>query len=691
MRYIRENPDYQAMFPDKLLKDTGVSRDQIKQAIGWARATLDPQRVDRMMWYMRIVRLSLYIVERDASEYNSMAYERIRVWLARSTASTTQKEQILEDLEEEGLSLSVMHQLDRHGVNYVFADLEFIADPGYERAYAKYNKKALKAGFNPIDAENHFLYHRYDPSLGVEVIQYDVPHIDGGMTLNDQLEHFLAMNIPCIQDTAFGYEVPDLLIETLYGCEREHRKKLADRKALIPDAVARQRRVFLQTSNPNFVWFDLETSDSQEESDCMSTTEGHHCGSDAGATLLSLRQRRELEDGVYWSCHITASLYPDGAVGQIKGKANAPPAERYWPLILEMLFDPRVTYVKKGSWKDWHDFSVTWLTEEEQEEIAEAKPNLFILSEYIKRFGSDTLLLDRYGITLVNRVIKYHGKTFILLNSYFDVKKVERFEGVDTSAFTSLDTIFSRLICDSEDSRRTYSVLCRSYDNVTLPDKLWLNAVERFDDSRYSLVDAFVRYMPLSIHDLLSLDEWTKAMQAASRSKNHTDVVGQSMYFVLVEGLANAMYDTAMGNIEKTLSISGVRGSINEVDTKAPVHVANTYRRIRTWLIQKSKDPEDMFKEGYWIAIPMESYVKALAADRYRNHVKGPVLLTIEDLSFKEELRTIGSGRRGFNSRATYSAFVERLYNKGLIDEDMAYELLQAVEDEFLEGAHILV
>jgi len=142
--------------------------------------------------------------------------------------------------------------------------------------------------------------------------------------------------------------------------------------------------VFLETSNPNFVWFNSESDSCEYDLEAMGD-----CAHDEGATLLLLWERVEQEGEEYWLPRVRSSWFEnsDGKIGQIKGAANSKPKEKYWPYILEMLYDERIKGVKKGTWNVENDFSVTWLTEEEQDEVAVTKSTLFLLPDYIQKFG----------------------------------------------------------------------------------------------------------------------------------------------------------------------------------------------------------------------------------------------------------------------------------------------------------------
>ena len=329
MRYVRENPDYQAMFSDKLLKDAHVTRKMLKEIISDARGILNPQRVDRMMWFMRLLRLGMY----GTPAYNELYY----------SSRPTEIEPLYKT---------------------------------YKDAIKKYNRKATRHGADPLYVSDSY------EMRGIQLAWIPPGLYYEGDDILRHVQHFMALNLPCINEIPFGWKRPDTLLEEMRECEEAWQDQLERYKRLLP--IKSPFPVFLETSNPNFVWFNSESDSCEYDLEAMGD-----CAHDEGATLLLLWERVEQEGEEYWLPRVRSSWFEnsDGKIGQIKGAANSKPKEKYWPYILEMLYDERIKGVKKGTWNVENDFSVTWLTEEEQDEVAVTKSTLFLLPDYIQKFG----------------------------------------------------------------------------------------------------------------------------------------------------------------------------------------------------------------------------------------------------------------------------------------------------------------
>jgi len=102
-----------------------------------------------------------------------------------------------------------------------------------------------------------------------------------------------------------------------------------------------------------------------------------HCGNTGspsdGETILSLRKHVE---GDLWSPHLTFILDRDGWLGEMKGRANDKPAERYHRMIIALLKNPKVVGIKGGGHAPEANFALDDLSYSEEKELVAAKPGL---------------------------------------------------------------------------------------------------------------------------------------------------------------------------------------------------------------------------------------------------------------------------------------------------------------------------
>ncbi len=125
-------------------------------------------------------------------------------------------------------------------------------------------------------------------------------------------------------------------------------------KRIIPvDKVDSNVEVLHVCSNPNFVWFNLNTRSSSQESSAMG-----HCGRDDCDTLFSLREKKFIGGKHYgWEPHITASFHEDdGRLSQVKGRENKKPKEKYHKYIIELLDNGIVNDFGDSSYLQENDF-----------------------------------------------------------------------------------------------------------------------------------------------------------------------------------------------------------------------------------------------------------------------------------------------------------------------------------------------
>ena len=113
-------------------------------------------------------------------------------------------------------------------------------------------------------------------------------------------------------------------------------------------------------------WVDLRKGYCDKESKSMG-----HCGNSGallGDTILSLRDQNNIP-------HLTFILN-GGNLGQMKGRNNNKPSEKYHPAIVELLKLPIIKQVVGGGYKPENNFSLNDLDEEIKDQLIELKPDL---------------------------------------------------------------------------------------------------------------------------------------------------------------------------------------------------------------------------------------------------------------------------------------------------------------------------
>lgn len=124
-----------------------------------------------------------------------------------------------------------------------------------------------------------------------------------------------------------------------------------------------------------FYWVDLETNNSEEESDRMG-----HCGKTSyGNTIYSLREYKSHGGGHTINIsHATAAVgKDDGIIYQLKGPKNTKPKKDLHPYIVDLLMTVKSIRGFGSEYASHDDFSVNDLTVEEVRKIYEARPEIF--------------------------------------------------------------------------------------------------------------------------------------------------------------------------------------------------------------------------------------------------------------------------------------------------------------------------
>ena len=123
-------------------------------------------------------------------------------------------------------------------------------------------------------------------------------------------------------------------------------------------------------------WYDLGKGSCGDEADAMG-----HCGNQPsekpGDRVFSLRTKVDVDGKTYFKPHLTF-IYNDGFLGEMKGRANEKPAERYHQYIFELLKLPIIEGVIGGGYEPEHNFELDDLPDHMLKELREIKGDEFI-------------------------------------------------------------------------------------------------------------------------------------------------------------------------------------------------------------------------------------------------------------------------------------------------------------------------
>ena len=197
--------------------------------------------------------------------------------------------------------------------------------------------------------------------------------------LLQELAHFVSMNIPEIERYSFVNQSPDKVLEDLEDLEKTYSDKAVE--GTIPykeDMIDKQVKV-VKDFGDGYYWVDLNRSSCRLEGGAMG-----HCGNTASAksddTILSLRKlikRGKDQNSWLWEPHLTFILDGEGKLGEMKGKNNEKPDEKYHRYIIELLRNTKlVKGIKGGGYAPENNFDIEDLSSSEKEQLLKINPAL---------------------------------------------------------------------------------------------------------------------------------------------------------------------------------------------------------------------------------------------------------------------------------------------------------------------------
>ncbi len=186
-----------------------------------------------------------------------------------------------------------------------------------------------------------------------------------------KFEHFMSLPIPEIINYPFEWQTPYQVVSDFANFEREWQES---RRGMVP---RRDEHKEVLKFPDGSAWVDLGVAGCEEEGEAMG-----HCGNaptqKAGQTVLSYRTPQTDDKGrPAWKPHLTFILDKnDGMIGEMKGRNNQKPDEKYHNVIMELLKQPLIKGIKGGGYKPENNFRLSDLDPEQFEDMLTFKPSL---------------------------------------------------------------------------------------------------------------------------------------------------------------------------------------------------------------------------------------------------------------------------------------------------------------------------
>ena len=271
---------------------------------------------------------------------------------------------------------------------------------------------------------------RADTSLSGALQQYNqrfqTRYVAGDLrsppVMKTQLEHFLSLPIPEIQNYVFRTESPRQLFELFTKYEAAWRQRIEEEKSLITPEPEDE---ILISFADGYAWWLLPRGGCRVEAEAMG-----HCGNvpsqRPGDQILSLRRQVRLDlrsratpqgglrgeaptegstrgDVIRWYPVATFILDDDGKLGEMKGRGNDKPAAKYHPYIVELLRHHLIRGIKGGGYMPENNFSISDLDPQTREQLIATKQELKGLLGYYEEEGMTERVLDMLETRLHER------------------------------------------------------------------------------------------------------------------------------------------------------------------------------------------------------------------------------------------------------------------------------------------------
>ena len=208
----------------------------------------------------------------------------------------------------------------------------------------------------------------------------------------DSLEHYLSLPIPEIQNYKYDNKTRSDVLQDFKTFEDEWKKSRVE-WIDITDELKEGTITPIITYKNGYAWFDLSRPYCKMEGDAMG-----HCGNSASFfkddTVLSYRAVKKSAGTTMARPSLTFILNSDGYLGEMKGRANEKPKEKYHDAIMDLLLQKVNTSsrdenkkeffikgIRGGGYLPESNFNVNDLNETLKNKLFSQRPELMPFSE----------------------------------------------------------------------------------------------------------------------------------------------------------------------------------------------------------------------------------------------------------------------------------------------------------------------
>jgi len=320
--HLFENKQQYKQIMDTMVNNDIIDQNEAQETLNEVRTRL--KRADRIIWWLRWFRI------KETGQVIEVKIEKIR-----------------REWEFNQPSLAASSPEDEEEVRQKILQLENL--------YKKITKKDYDYYVNNSIAINDFR------------IEFNIQELK---------THWAAMfeQSPQVNQVEWSADLsPSDLYIRLKKAEEEWREKQAEELEPEPND-----QIIIDYGK--YAWVKLDREYCELEGRAMG-----HCGNTGtpqeGDRILSFRTK---VDGGKQRPHLTFILDKNGFLGEMKGRGNDKPSEKYHPYIIDLLKKDFVKGIKGGGYMPENNFDLSDLDEQTREELVEQKPELGSSYDMIK-------------------------------------------------------------------------------------------------------------------------------------------------------------------------------------------------------------------------------------------------------------------------------------------------------------------
>ena len=294
--------------------------------------------------------------------------------------------------------------------------------------------------------------------------------------------HWAAMFEQSPQVNAVEWEAnlsPTELSSRLEQAEREWKQKQAEEIEPEPDD-----KIIIDYGK--YAWVKLDREYCEIEGRAMG-----HCGNtgapSGGDRILSFRSK---VGETKQKPHLTFILDQNGYLGEMKGRGNDKPSEKYHPYIIDLLQKDFVKGIKGGGYLPENNFEMEDLDDDVAEKLIDAKPALGGLVAIYEKQGMSEEVIDAFESQLRSSELDYEDIVKDGEDPYIVIREFSDLIGISNNF--SVDRTVSDLIDIFEDSD-TYEKISNMVDGTLGEDGYAKELYDELDEDVQEKIKKYAR------------------------------------------------------------------------------------------------------------------------------------------------------------------------------------------------------